>query len=100
MDKNKELALLLDDRYGGHHTPDGTFVHTSYRDYSSDDGKVQLLRLMMERKDWTSFNVFLGCRVHDSGSVDDNFVDVSYITDTSGKLRDACLEWLRKEKAK
>jgi hypothetical protein len=70
-------------------------------EFDSDAGKVQLLRLMGERDDW--------CYI-DHHRIDDfisqvglktgptPYVHIHYIIDKTGKLRDACLEWLRRGK--
>jgi hypothetical protein len=99
-DKNKEVAEALDDRYSGHHTPSGEFVHTSYRDYSSDAGAVQLLRLMEERPDWYMFRWKIGgrstkgCTSQSYSEFD--YIDASYIT-TKGKLLEAVWTWLKEK---
>ena len=96
-DINRELAELLGDRYSGHSAPDGSFVHTSYRNYASDSGKIELLRLMMKRDDWGDFLGTIGfCRVV-TGHGDKIFSDmihVSYLLDTTGLLAQAAVEWL------
>ena len=60
-------------------------AHRFNTDFTSDSGKVQLLRLMPED--------FFG--VDQYGRI---VLTVDYITDKTGKLRDACLEWMRREK--
>lgn len=97
--KNKELA----ERLGLHicsvgptllHCECGSKGQINVPDFTSDTGKVQLLRLMMEREDWDAFQI----RINVVGKTKYGHIWIDYITDTTGKLRDACLEWLRGEK--
>jgi hypothetical protein len=63
-------------------------------DFTTDSGKIELLRLMMKRKDWPEFLDKVGwCSRWEKHS----YLYIDYLTDTTGKLRDAALEWLRKE---
>ena len=67
-------------------------------DFTSDAGKIQLLRKLMESKDW---HHFIGLISNDwngpNGIIIDNFLS-RYIADPirlhPGKLRDAVWEWL------
>jgi hypothetical protein len=62
-------------------------------DFSSDAGKVQLLRLMEGRSDWDEFHCYaLGV------DEDNDLIPLGYITDTTGKLAKAALEWVKGEK--
>jgi hypothetical protein len=66
-------------------------------DFASDPGKIELLRLMMKREDWSKFlftiNKIAGITVWGQ-----NFIFVRYITDTTGLLARAAVEFLRREK--
>jgi len=108
MDKNKELAELLGLCWHeavelcklGHIRPSctcgyscktwagiDTHIKANRPDFTTDAGKVQLLRLMMDNQKWIEqFELLPNC-----------WLLISYITDTTGKLRDVCLDWMRKE---
>jgi hypothetical protein len=66
-------------------------------DFTSDPGKIELLRLMMKREDWSKFlftiNKIAGITVWGQ-----NFIFVRYITDTTGLLAQVAVEFLRREK--
>jgi hypothetical protein len=106
MDKNRELAELLGLCWHEHHESwrykkgmSRCWKCSSQEhnpDYSTDSGKVELLRLMMKREDWDEFcaSVF-GKRFYVKCLMSD--VIKYYITDTTGRLAQAALEWLRKE---
>jgi hypothetical protein len=65
--------------------------------FTSDSGKIELLRLMMKREDWSKFlftiNKIAGITVWGQ-----NFIFVRYITDTTGLLARAAMEWLTAQK--
>jgi hypothetical protein len=61
-------------------------------DFTSDSGKVALLRLMEKRKDWKQF---YSCFI-DGGGVP--LIQVSLITDTTGLLIDKAIEFLEERK--
>jgi hypothetical protein len=65
--------------------------------FESDSGKIELLRLMMKREDWSKFlftiNKIAGITVWGQ-----NFIFVRYITDTTGLLARAAMEWLTAQK--
>jgi len=106
MEKNRELAELLGLCWHERITsrlcncgfiPTGFEIienHISYNnpDYTSDAGKVQLLREMEKREDWLNFlnKVGLGGGYRRRLSI-----YIEYILDTSGKLRDAAIEFLK-----
>ena len=108
MDKNRELAELLGLCW---HEWDNPVLHGQmyqcvlcgivadipwHPDYTSDAGKVQLLREMEKREDWLSFLNKVGL----GGSYRRRFsIYIEYILDTTGKLRYAVIEWLKKEAA-
>jgi hypothetical protein len=84
--KNRELAELLGLTW--HEVTDQTMLHDlcSCRDwdckeinpdFTTDAGKVGLLRLMEKREDWPKV------------------IRIDYITNTTGKLRDAAIEFLK-----
>jgi hypothetical protein len=64
--------------------------------FTSDSGKIELLRLMMKREDWSKFlftiNKIAGITVWGQ-----NFIFVRYITDTTGLLAQTAVEFLRRE---
>ena len=73
--------------------------HISYNnpDFTSDTGKVQLLREMIKKrggKGWINYIDEIGQMEYDKET---DTIRVSLILDTTGKLRDAAWEWLRKE---
>jgi hypothetical protein len=97
MDINKELAGLLGIPINQWKTKgmDGKMHLHSNPDFTSDSGKIELLRLMMEREDWDAFLAYLYIhQTEDSGME----AMAKYITDTTGRLAQAALEWLQKEK--
>jgi len=86
--------------------------HISYNnpDFTSDVGKVQLLREMEKREDWSEFlHSILEDHTNDGNdatgiyfNVPDSWImlhlfSINLILDTTGKLQDAAWEWLRKE---
>jgi len=68
----------------------GNTVHKN-PDFTSDAGKVQLLREMMKREDFYEFMVKSSIGI---GYKSYNWIGINYILDTAGKLRDAAWEWL------
>jgi hypothetical protein len=81
--KNKELAGLL-----------GVEV----LDFTTRYGIVYLLEVMMGREDWSEFADLKCFVVGQSAGEAKYYIPTDYITDKTGKLRDACLEWMRKVK--
>jgi len=59
-------------------------------DFTTDPGKIELLRLMMKRDDWPKFAHYVG--THNGA------FPLDLITDTTGRLAQAAVEWLRKER--
>jgi hypothetical protein len=101
MDINKELAGLLGLcwhkwEYGlDYCIRCKTAIYTPNPDFASDSGKIELLRLMMERGDWDAFLAYLYIhQTEDSGME----AMAKYITDTTGLLAQAAVEFLRREK--
>jgi hypothetical protein len=66
-------------------------------DFTSDPGKIELLRLMMKREDWSKF-LFTINKVAGITVWGQNFIFVRYITDTTGLLAQAAVEWLTAQK--
>lgn len=77
-------------------------------DYASDAGKIQLLREMEKREDWSGFFNYI-C-MDKFGRLIPEFLIIyvwigrlipesllNYILDITGRLRDAAIEWMRKE---
>ncbi len=64
-------------------------------DFTSDAGKVQLLREMKKREDWNEFQgwCFVGTSTLD-GQVDYG-IPVDLILDTTGKLAKIALDWIK-----
>jgi hypothetical protein len=104
-DINKELAGLLGiprHRTGkagycevcGHHS---CFKHNP--DFISDAGKIELLRLMMKREDWPEFCNSIG-HSYATKKIPSSayyYIWMVYILDTTGRLAQAAVEFLRKE---
>ena len=117
MDKNQELCRLLglpwhehvsqkfmdDLNYStcscGNSFPSivSLYNHLKHKnpDYTSDAGKVQLLREMRKRKDWV---MFIGkiCSTYRIGREYVLYILDDYILNTTGKLGDVVIEWLRR----
>jgi hypothetical protein len=66
-------------------------------DFTTDSGKIELLRLMMKREDWERFKFQIECQGYDH--IPGNCVKLNLILDTTGLLAQAAVEWLRKESA-
>jgi hypothetical protein len=64
------------------------FPWQQHPDFTTDAGKVMLLREMLKRKDWPEFYRSLKWSV---------FVE-DYILDTTGQLRDKCIDFLNRRK--
>jgi hypothetical protein len=108
MDINKELAGLLglcwheydhwEGRYqvcrcGVKHFYSDKPVDWANPDFASDSGKIELLRLMIKRDDWDKFWELL----YQEQGFHPNFW-VFYLTDTTGLLAQAAVEWLTAQK--
>jgi len=84
---------------GGKRWQDKAFIcdkcgkrHAVNPDFTTDAGKVQLLKEMRKRVDWHLFVHEIGkCN---SGHFYSDYVEIDYITDTAGKFRDATWKWL------
>jgi hypothetical protein len=72
-----------------------TPVESQNPDFTSDPGKIELLRLMMKREDWPQFHLSL-FRETAHGRMND-FIPIRFITDTTGLLAQAAVEFLRRE---
>jgi hypothetical protein len=87
MDKNRELAELL-----------GLCWHEydqwSNTDFTTDPGKIELLRLMMERNEDSDFLKF----ATENQQTYALYVLQDLIVDTTGRLAQAALEWLTAQK--
>uniref|UniRef100_A0A6M3JCU7 Uncharacterized protein n=1 Tax=viral metagenome TaxID=1070528 RepID=A0A6M3JCU7_9ZZZZ len=64
------------------------------RDWTSSDGKIELLRTLIKREDWPAFVNTIGSQYINIYHYNTRAVDVDIILDTTGKLRDAAIEWL------
>ena len=62
-------------------------------DFTSDAGKVQLLREMKEREDWSKFLSHIYCSSYRANECSIEWA-CCLILDTTGKLRDFAWEWL------
>jgi hypothetical protein len=106
MDKNRELAELLGlcwheyDHWEGRkqvcrcgkelwyfNAP----VEWGNTDFTSSDGKIELLRLMFAREDWIDFR-------DQYITVYGDAVPVDLLLDTTGLLAQAAVEWLTAQK--
>jgi len=84
-DINRELAELL-----GMFVGEYKLSTPNIPDFTTDSGKIELLRLMMKRDDWPKFAHYVG--THNGA------FPLDLITDTTGLLAQAAVEWLRKER--
>ena len=66
----------------------------SNSDFFSKSGRIELIELMEQRKDWGEFKYYKLQMVNDDL---DDFID-DYLLDDTGKLAWVCLEWLGREK--
>ena len=76
-------------------------------DFTTDPGKIELLRLMMKREDWVQFAKAIGGIPYDL-KFDPKTIELlfcrwsipldNYITDTTGLLAQAAVEWLTAQK--
>ena len=95
MDKNRELCELLEippiQDYLG---------QTVYFDFTTASGKVMLLMEMRKLPDWYDFCKLIGLPEHKfrNGEIKTNLVEVRYILDTTGQLRDKCIDFLNRRK--
>lgn len=98
MDNNKRMSDLLG---------------VPYRDWTTSDGKIELLRCLMKREDWPEFIKTVGnikCHIPATNKrIKDRplneitvwgiaVVRVDLILDTTGLLVKAAIEWMEKEK--
>jgi hypothetical protein len=112
MDINKELAELLglcwheydhwEGRYqvcrcGVKHFYSDKPVDWANPDFASDSGKIELLRLMMKREDWSKFAVYIWDAevVINSQVIPQVAITIIYITNTTGRLAQAAVEFLK-----
>jgi hypothetical protein len=104
MDKNRELAELLglcwhenaiQPLYSNIRFACSKCGSMDYNpDFTTDPGKIELLRLMMKREDWWDFCNTIGRAVPGFTTVN-CFIDVDLITNTTGLLAQAAREFLR-----
>jgi hypothetical protein len=94
MDINRELAELLglckcDD-------PTCELVNECCYDFTSSDGKIELLRLMEKQGSLALFMVRLIYVGDTAEAIDwDNNIPYDYLKDTTGRLARAAVEFLR-----
>jgi hypothetical protein len=75
-----------------------------YPDFTTDSGKIELLRLMEKRADWPEFLWFLWDKegiqigVVYKAFISNKGIPHIYITDTTGLLAKVAVEFLRREK--
>ena len=113
MDKNKQLHKLLglcwhewkptkdipeNLAYGSSCKKCGTHINISgdNPDYTSDAGKVQLLREMAKRKDCCDFLLRVNALAGKHTLIGD-LIHIDYMIEDTGKLRDLAIKWLKKE---
>jgi hypothetical protein len=99
MDRNKRLCELL--RVEWHENDyiweGDRLVNLSPKnpDFSSDPGKIELLRLMDKKDGWLSCAIAKGIAWNFRGEL---FINQEYLTDTAGKFADAALEFLEEKR--
>ena len=95
MDKNRELCELL-----GIPPIQDYLGRTVYFDFTTDAGKIMLLREMQKRKGWYEFCRLVGVPEHKyrNGEISTYLVEARYILDTTGQLRDKCIDFLNRRK--
>jgi hypothetical protein len=82
----------------------GYYVDSPNPDFTTDPGKIELLRLMEKRADWPEFLWFLWDKegiqigVVYKAFISNKGIPHIYITDTTGRLAQAAVEFLRREK--
>jgi len=92
--KNKELAELLGVKWKDVELEEGWNP-----DFTTREGRVYLLELMMEKLPREDFFRFIRTVGFGSSSDDYWYVYGKYLVDeNTGKLLDAYLDWLRREK--
>jgi len=110
MDKNKELCELLGICWHEIKIVDGKYVCScgkiagmlfdscefSNPYFTTPSGMVQLLGIMRERDDWPEFvEEKIGASVYQRNRGWIVTINLDYIFDTTGKLRDAAIEFLK-----
>ena len=90
MDKNKQLCELLGIQWYDLAGP-GVYDNP---DFTTDAGKVRLLRILRNRDDWHDFAKFCGVDEIQANSL----FRIDYIFDTTGLLHDKCIEFLEGRK--
>jgi hypothetical protein len=83
MDKNRELCELLGICWHEQPNPD----------FTTDAGKVRLLRILRNRDDWHKFAKFCGFDEIQANSL----FRIDYILDTTGRLRDKAIAFLKEK---
>lgn len=102
MNKSKRICELLGIPYLEWRTigyeSGKTYLHHN-PDFTTDQGRVQLLRLMREREDSDRFFAKLNAFSHDEdGCLINSSIPIIYITE-NGQLVDAVIEWLENHKS-
>ena len=92
MDKNRELCELLWIPWHEHNT-DCMYspCYKSNPDFTTDAGKVMLLRTLRDRGDWHDFAKSCGVDEIRANSM----FRIDYILDTAGQLRDRAIDFLK-----
>jgi hypothetical protein len=67
-------------------------------DFTSSDGKIELLRLMMEREDWPEFADSMCFSVGQCAGPTKFYIPIDLMTDTTGLLAQAARDYLRRER--
>jgi len=90
MDKNKQLCELLGIQWYDLAGP-GVYDNP---DFTTDAGKVRLLRILRNGDDWHKFAKFCGFDEIQANSL----FRIDYILDTTGLLRDKTITFLKGRK--
>jgi hypothetical protein len=108
MDKNKELCELFGlcwhpggvwydgKQYICEKCKQGVDENATNIDFTSSDGKIELLRLMKEMDNWGEFLLDNGAISKYGRHLD--CIQIDLITDTTGLLAQAAVEFLRRGK--
>jgi hypothetical protein len=108
MDKNRELAELLDlcwhpggvwydgKQYICEKCKQSVDENATNIDFTSSDGKIELLRLMKEMDNWGEFLLDNGAISKHGRHLD--CIQIDLITNTTGLLAQAAVEFLRRGK--
>jgi hypothetical protein len=96
MDKNKQLCELLGIQWYDLAGP-GVYDNP---DFTTDAGKVELLRLIRKQKDWYYFVKQMDIGLVRRNPIGERFtlLNTEYILDTTGLLLKAAVEWMEGRK--